>query len=173
MFIKPTKKAKPIFNHLPEVSINSNEEINPLFTWHASYATMDRKKIVFIVNASTYAPIVLYDINAQKKKNIQQEIYDGMFRLFDDLFLPKETFDNYMKAAGEIVLLENGPYNRRVSGATVNMISMGSNFSNLINPSFTYQAVFSQKVGDIPFQFHDKKNPFPLKRFTEEMEAFK
>ena len=48
MIIGATKKAQPLFSNLP--SINDKEygkqiaQVNPLFSWHANYINVNRKK---------------------------------------------------------------------------------------------------------------------------------
>lgn len=62
MIIGATKKAEPLFSNVPSIKDKEYEkqfaQINPLFSWHANYIKVNRKKVIFFINDLTYIPII-------------------------------------------------------------------------------------------------------------------
>lgn len=126
MIINPTKKALPIFNKLVKVADKDQAKrfatANPFFSWHANYYSVNRKKIVILVNDLTYATVVLYDINAKNKTNLARFITDGIRAAFKIAGISDKDIDAYFAMAGKIEL--NVGFNRQVTGVIVDMIKM-------------------------------------------------
>lgn len=63
MIIGATKKAQPLFSAF--ITVKDKEygkqfaQANPLFSWHANYLNVNRKKILILLNDQTYTPIIL------------------------------------------------------------------------------------------------------------------
>ncbi|MFL2100113.1 DUF6933 domain-containing protein [Desemzia sp. FAM 23989] len=64
MIIGVTKKTQPLFSALPTIEDKENgkrfAQVNPLFSWHANYINVNRKKILILLNDQTYTPLVLH-----------------------------------------------------------------------------------------------------------------
>lgn len=124
MIIGATKKAQPLFSNLP--SLNDKEygqqfvQVNPLFSWHANYINVNRKKVIILLNDQTYTPIILQDINAQKKKQLPKLIPEAIRMAFDIAGITNEKTDEYLKLAGDIQVAVTS--NRSVMGS-INLVA--------------------------------------------------
>lgn len=124
MIIGATKKAQPLFSNLP--SINDKEygqqfaQVNPLFSWHANYINVNRKKVIIFLNDLTYTPIILQDINAQKKKQLPELIPEAIRISFEIAGISKEKTKEYLKLAGDIQVAATS--NRSVLGS-INLVA--------------------------------------------------
>ena len=58
LVMNPTKKTLPLFSHIEKVdnekSAKHFSKINPFYSWHANYVTVNRKKVLFLVNDLTF-----------------------------------------------------------------------------------------------------------------------
>lgn len=125
MIINPTKKALPLFSYLSEVSdkkiardFSSN---NSLFSWHANYFNVRRKKILLLVNDLTYFPLVLIGIDAKLKKQLNEIIPEAITEVFHAAEIPSKKIEEYLDLAGRIEV--NAGYNRVVNGVMNNMVA--------------------------------------------------
>jgi len=125
MIINPTKKALPLFSYLSEVSdkkIAQNfSNNNPLFSWHANYFNVRRKKILLLVNDLTYFPLVLIGIDAKFKKQLNEIIPEAITEVFQAAEISSKKIEEYLDLAGRIEV--NAGYNRVVNGVMNNMIT--------------------------------------------------
>lgn len=161
MIIGATKKAQPLFSALP--SIEDKEygqqfaQINPLFSWHANYINVNRKKVIILLNDQTLTPIILQDINAQKKKQLSKLIPEAIRIAFEIAGISSKKTDEYLKLAGDIQVTITS--NRSVLGS-VNLVAeelsdfrlninqtinreVMTYFSNYIHSKLTKQGYFS------------------------------
>lgn len=124
MIIGVTKKAQPLFSVLP--SIKDKEEgkrfakVNPLFSWHANYINVNRKKILIILNDLTYTPIILQDVNAQKKNQLPQLIPEAIRIAFGIAGIPNEKTEEYLTIAGDTQVMTTS--NRSIMGS-INLVA--------------------------------------------------
>ncbi|MGM0338914.1 cell division protein FtsA [Enterococcus sp. AZ007] len=125
MIINPSKKALPLFNYLPKAAdkklARSFSDSNPLFSWHANYFNVKRKKILLLVNDLTYFPIVLVGIDAKNKKQLNEIIRAAIKEVFQAAKIPQQKIIDYLDLAGEIEV--SAGYNRVITGIINNMIT--------------------------------------------------
>ncbi|MGL9747292.1 DUF6933 domain-containing protein [Enterococcus sp. DIV0170] len=124
MIINPTKKALPLFNKIPSVAdkqlARRFSEFNPLFSWHANYFNVNRKKILLVVNDLTYFPLIFVGIDAKNKGQLSETFQQAIMEVFQAAGIPKKQIEKYLDLAGEVEV--NGGYNRVVTGIMKNMI---------------------------------------------------
>lgn len=125
MIINPSKKALPLFNQLPQAAdkkwARSFSDKNPLFSWHANYFNVKRKKVLLLVNDLTYFPIVLIGIDAKTKKQLKEIIPNAITEVFQAAGIPQKKISDYLDLAGEIEI--GAGYNRVITGIINNMIA--------------------------------------------------
>lgn len=116
MIINPTKKTLNLFTALKQVedSLKAKEECaaNPLYSWHASYINVERKKILILINDRTFLPIVIDDVNAQRKKELDLLIKERIHTIFRHIGLKEQQISDYFSNAG--ILEVNAAHNRTV-----------------------------------------------------------
>lgn len=143
MIIGVTKKAQPLFSALPTIEDKEDgkrfAQVNPLFSWHANYINVNRKKILILLNDLTYTPIILQDVNAQKKKQLPQLIPEAVRIAFGIAGISNEKTEEYLKVAGEIQVTTTS--NRSVLGS-VNLVIADLSFFRLnMNQTINIEAM--------------------------------
>lgn len=124
MIIGATKKAQALFSALPSVKDKEYgkqfAQINPLFSWHANYINVNRKKVIILLNDQTLTPMILQDVHAQKKKQLPEIIPEAIRNAFKIAGISTEKIDEYLKLAGDIQVTTTS--NRSVMGS-INLIA--------------------------------------------------
>lgn len=124
MIIGVTKKAQPLFSALPTTKDKEDgkrfAQANPLFSWHANYINVNRKKMLILLNDLTYTPIILQDVNAQKKKHLPQLIPEAIRVAFEIAGISNEKTEEYLRMAGDVQVADTS--NRSVLGS-INLVA--------------------------------------------------
>ncbi|WP_412989358.1 DUF6933 domain-containing protein [Pediococcus siamensis] len=153
MLINSTKKALPIFNKLVKVenaeTAKQFAKANPLFSWHANYFTRNRKKVLLLINDLTYAIVVLYDINAKNKMNLDKYIFEGIHEAFKICGISEDQIASYFKLAEKIQV--GAGFNRQATGALTNLIMIFEDNVPLFPDELIQEALMSHMM-KVPFQ---------------------
>ncbi|MHC5250061.1 DUF6933 domain-containing protein [Enterococcus sp. LJL90] len=150
MKIIPTKKAIPLFSYIRDSQKKINDDERSFYSWHANYFTVNRKKILVLDNDLTLSPVVLADINAKNKKNLEEHIKLGIEEIFSYSDVSSSQISCYLLKAGQIELACN--YNRSMIGVVNNMIQLiklnpeDIDFNSIIQPKIM------QWLSEIPFK---------------------
>ena len=124
MIIGVTKKAQPLFSALPRIEYKEYgkqfAQINPLFSWHANYINVNRKKVIIMLNDQMLTPIILQDVHVQKKKQLPEIIPEAIRIAFKIAGISNEKIDEYLELAGDIQVTTTS--NRSVLGS-VNLVA--------------------------------------------------
>ncbi|MCI3027954.1 site-specific integrase [Desemzia sp. C1] len=119
MIIGATKKAQPLFSVVPTVEDVEHEKrfvkANPLFSWHANYININRKKVLIFLNDQTYTPIILQDVNAKTKKKLPELFQEAMRIAFELAEISSEKTEEYLKLAGNMQVTTTS--NRSIIGS--------------------------------------------------------
>ncbi|MDU3613775.1 MAG: hypothetical protein E7F90_15360 [Enterococcus avium] len=163
MIINSSKKALPLFNQLPEVGdkkrARSFSDKNPLFSWHANYFNVKRKKVLLLVNDLTYFPIVLIGIDAQTKKQLGKIIPAAIEEVFQAAGIPQTKIVEYLELAGDIEV--SAGYNRVITGIINNMIT-SMEYHGTFNLDILVDVKHSLYLADSSY-----KSEFPLDNLRE------
>lgn len=163
MIVNSSKKALPLFNQLPEVAdkkrARSFSDKNPLFSWHANYFNVKRKKVLLLVNDLTYFPIVLIGIDAQTKKQLGKIIPAAIEEVFQTAGIPQTKIAEYLDLAGDIEV--SAGYNRVITGIINNMIT-SMEYHGTFNLDILVDVKHSLYLADSSY-----KNEFPLDNLRE------
>ena len=139
MIIGVTKKAQSLFSALPTIKDKEDgkrfAQANPLFSWHANYINVNRKKVLILLNDLTYTPIILQDVNAQKKKQLPQLIPEAIRVAFRIAGISNEKTEEYLTLAGDMQVTTTS--NRSIMGS-INLVAeelsdFDLNFNQTIN----------------------------------------
>jgi len=105
MFINVVQKAQPLFKDFPEVSSKEDAKqqalANPIFSWHVKYVNYKRKKVVIFTNDATTLTIVLYDINAKNRAEMEEKFKEQLAIVWQEMDMTKISFEAYCQAAGK------------------------------------------------------------------------
>ena len=105
MFLHCTKalldKLKP--NDIVLTPIDQCEDMaGGLYSWHAHFTTINRRKAVVFMNNLTRYSVVLYRPKAKDFKNIDQIFKEGIRTAFRNEGFSEEITEEYLKNCGEI-----------------------------------------------------------------------
>ena len=98
MLIQCTKKLLEELKAVP-VPGQSDEEENPLFSWHANYLKIGRHKFFVLVNDKNRYALVLYGLKAKDKKNINGLIKRAISEVFREEAIKDDVIDGYLQAS--------------------------------------------------------------------------
>ncbi|MGO3170464.1 MAG: DUF6933 domain-containing protein [Bavariicoccus seileri] len=159
MLIAPTKKALPLFDALsiiPDIQeVKVIGKTNPYYSWHASYMTLDYKKVVVLINDLTLVPVILFNINAKNKKLLPNYIADGIRQAFILSGVSSRQIDNYFEQAG---LLECGQSFDRKVLASLNNITVSLNRFSM-DKNAVVQTSLMRFYAKIPLKKLDYQTP--------------
>lgn len=118
MLIQITKKTEPLFNAIDEWVTKAESQAyaseNPLFTWTGKYFTQNRKKILCLINNQTLAVVIINDVNATKKKKIEELIRVGISASLELCAISQEQIHAYLDTDPTLTI---GPTtDRRITG---------------------------------------------------------
>lgn len=118
MIINPVKKAHVLFNKLKLTEDKEKgkrySEANQFYSWHANYIIVDRKKVIILVNDLTLLPLLINDVNAKAKPELDRIIETGIRTIFQLVGVSEKDIKLYFEMAGEIKI--NTAYNRKTIG---------------------------------------------------------
>lgn len=118
MIINPTKKALPIFSKLPKMvdkDAGTQKSLDaPFFSWTANYFTVERKKIVILINELTLSPVALVDMNAENKKHLPEFFKEGLRMTMIQSGIDPKYVNRYLIKMGKIQI--NATSNRSILG---------------------------------------------------------
>ncbi|MFC5465554.1 DUF6933 domain-containing protein [Lederbergia graminis] len=98
MLIQCTKKV------LDELKIKPSivEEEDPLFSFHANVITINRRKVLVLMNDKNRYVIVLYGMKAKDWKRIDKLIIEAVRESFKIEFIKEEVMEQYIQTASTI-----------------------------------------------------------------------
>lgn len=169
MIIVPTKKSLPLFSEFPIYSNISSSTERSFFSWHANYFTLDRKKILVLVNDLSFSPIVLADINAKNKKQLSLYIKEGIEHVFSYSTDKPYLIKKYFLKAGRMEI--SYAYNRSISGINNNMIQMLKSYPEDIDLDFRLQPSVMEFLAKTPYRSMSPEYTFSIDIVKRELES--
>lgn len=71
MFLNVVQKVQSLFKDYPMKADKQNALANPIFSWHMKYLNYKRKKIVIFTHDASTLTVVLFDVNAKNRSQMQ------------------------------------------------------------------------------------------------------
>jgi len=159
MFINVVQKAKPLFKDFSEVSsIDEAKQLalaNPIFSWHVKYLSYKRKKTVIFTNDATTLTVVLHDINASNRSELEERFLKQLADVWKNVGMTETDFDKYCKAAKS---WEIGPTINR--GQLGRLNEVGSMVELYLEDRITDQSLLSNKATGILRKLTGKEYTF-------------
>lgn len=168
MIIVPTKKSLPLFSDFPISTNTSSSTERSIFSWHANYFTLERKKILVLVNDLSFSPIVLADINAKNKRNLSKYIKEGIEQVFSLSTDKSYQIKKYFLKAGRSEI--SYAYNRSISGINSNMIQMLQCYPEDIDLDSRLQLSAMEFLAKVPYRSMSPKYSFSIDVVKKELE---
>lgn len=118
MFINVTAKAQKIFRKYPTVKDQDKAKkealANPIYSWHASYFTTQRHKMLCFMNDASHFCIMLPNITAADYGHLQEKFDHQLSLLLRRSGVDQKQIDHYLKEAGAWEI--NKTVNRQLLG---------------------------------------------------------
>ncbi|MFD1902761.1 DUF6933 domain-containing protein [Enterococcus termitis] len=168
MIIVPTKKSLPLFSEFPISTITSSSTERFFFSWHANYFTLDRKKVLVLVNDLSFSPIVLVDINAKNKQQLSSYIKEGIEHIFSYSTAKQYKIKKYFLKAGRMEI--SYAYNRSISGINNNMIQMLKSYPEDIDLNSRLQTSVMEFLAKTPYRSMTPEYSFSIDIVKKELD---
>ncbi|MBO0473017.1 hypothetical protein IGL98_000368 [Enterococcus sp. DIV0840] len=168
MIIVPTKKSLPLFSEFPVSTTTSSSTERSFFSWHANYFTLDRKKVLVLVNDLSFSPIVLADINAKNKQQLSVYIKEGIEHVFGYSTDKPYQLKKYFLRAGRMEISYS--YNRSISGINNNMIQMLKVYPEDIDLNSRLQTSVMEFLAKTPYRSMTPEYTFSIDVVKKELD---
>ncbi|MBO0424263.1 hypothetical protein BCR22_09945 [Enterococcus plantarum] len=168
MIIVPTKKSLPLFNEFPVSTNTLSSTERSFFSWHANYFTLDRKKILVLVNDLSFSPIVLADINAKNSPQLSLYIKEGIEHVFSYSTDKSYQIKKYFLRAGRMEI--SYAYNRSVMSINNNMIQLLKSYPENIDQRLRLQISEMEFLANIPYRSMTPEYSFSTEVVKKELE---
>lgn len=124
MYLNVTAKARPIFRHYPQVAdpeaAKAAALANPLYSWHATYFSVQHHRQVAFINDAADLLIILPNVYAHDYGRLQKMFEEQLSRQLFHLGISNRQIDRYLKQAGPWEI--NRTINRQIVGTLTQAI---------------------------------------------------
>lgn len=144
MLIQCTKKLLDELKIKPAPVI---DEEPPLLSWHANMLTLNRKKVIVLVNDLNRYVVVLYGLKARDLQKLDEYVINAIRRTLKEEGIKEEIIKRYLDSAGEIVFTKT---KNRTTVARLNKACENVQyFDHMINNETLYQYDLSKWVSSL------------------------
>ena len=131
-------------------------EEKDIFCYSAHFITINRRKVVVVVNDSSRYGFVLYGLKAKDFKRLDELILHGIKSSLKSMKIKEEVIELYLKAAGQLAFTKTrGPkYVGRLNNACERVNICNDKFDSKV----IYQYIASKMMNEDIIRFHDTKD---------------
>ncbi|MFW6281167.1 MAG: plasmid pRiA4b ORF-3 family protein, partial [Halanaerobium sp.] len=153
MLIQATKKLRDELN-LEELE---QAERPPLFSWHANFLRINRRKTVVLVNDATDYTVILYGMKKDDFNNFSERVKEGIKMTFEREGIKNSLIEKYLSQFKNFYYqkAEDRSYIARMN----NSCKMAKRFSDRFNEKEIYQPRVVKNINNMPRK-NDKKDYF-------------
>jgi hypothetical protein len=161
MLIQATKKLRDELN-LQELE---QAERPPLFSWHANFLRINRRKTAVLVNDATDYTVILYGMKKDDFNNFPDRVREGIKRTFEREGIKASLIEKYLSQFEEFYYTkaENRSYIARMN----NSCKVAKRFAERFNENNIYQSRIAKQVNNMPRK-NDKKDYFYPDEFLQQ-----
>lgn len=95
--------TKKLLDAIPfDVTVDSANEENELYAWHANLLVINRRKTLVLMNNRNRYIIVLHGLKAKEFKNLNQVIQEAIRKTFRAERIKEEVIERYLEEAGPV-----------------------------------------------------------------------
>lgn len=162
------KKSLPLFNEFSVSTNTSSSTERSFYSWHANYFTLDRKKILVLVNDLSFSPIVLADINATNRQHLSDYIKEGIEHVFGYSTDKPYQLKKYFLRAGRMEI--SYAHNRSISGINNNMIQTLKSYPEDIDVNSRLQTSVMEFLAKTPYRSMTPEYSFSIDVVKKELD---
>jgi hypothetical protein len=161
MLIQATKKLRDELN-LQELE---QAERPPLFSWHANFLRINRRKTAVLVNDATDYTVILYGMKKDDFNNFPDRVREGIKRTFEREGIKASLIEKYLSQFEEFYYTkaENRSYIAKMN----NSCKVAKRFAERFNENDIYQSRIAKKVNNMPRK-NDKNDYFNPDDFLQQ-----
>ena len=140
MLIQCTKKL------IDQLKINPAKgvEEKPLFSWHANLITINRRKVVVLVNDKNRYSIVLYGLKAKEFKFFDEHIIAAIRKTLQQECIKEEIIEEFLGSTSQVIYTKT--MNRSMVAKMNDSCRIVHFYLDLLDERSIYQPELSQKV---------------------------
>lgn len=161
MLIQATKKLRDELN-LEELD---QKERPALFSWHANFFRLNRRKTVVLVNDASDYTVILYGMKKNDFNNFQKRVKAGIRRAFEREGIKASLIEKYLSQFEDFYYqkAKDRSYIARMN----NSCKFAKRFADRFNENEIYQSRIAKKVNNMPRK-NDKKDYFYSDEFLQQ-----
>lgn len=166
MLIQCTKKLLDKLN----IKLQEYVEEDLLFSWHANLITVNRRKIVVLVNDKNRYVIVLYGLKAKDFKSLDNVILQAIQNTFREECIREEITEQFITQANEVIYTKTKD---RSSISRVNKAcELVPRFEEFIQEESIYQSEISKRLSRFLVSIGAKDYISPNEELYKDLENF-
>lgn len=166
MLIQCTKKLLDELKVKPQF----HEEEEPLFSWHANFMTLNRRKTIVMVNDQNRYVIVLHGLKAKDFSNLDTIIWQGIRETLLEECVKEEIIEQYLNHSPKITYTKTKD---RTSVARMNKAcEMVSFYEDLLSTHSFVQSTLSMRVSRNMFGQGKNHYIYPNEELYKDLETF-
>lgn len=105
MYINVTQKAYKMFRDYPAVAnpdqAKMDAQANPLYSWHASYFTVNHRRILGFINDASGLFFVISDVTAGKYSQLDKLFREQLTKIFRKMGMNHQQITTYFRQGGQ------------------------------------------------------------------------
>lgn len=139
-----------------------------LTAWHAHFVSMNRRKVIVLMNNETRYPVVIYRPVAKDFKQIKSLIKEAIKEALHMEGFSAEVIDHYLELSGDIVFSKTA--NRRMVAQLNNAIRDVEFMGEYLDESTRIQRYISMNAGRLIQRFEEDDYSYPIEIMTKKLE---
>jgi Plasmid pRiA4b ORF-3-like protein len=169
MLIRCTKKLLDELKVVP-VSVENDEEGNPLLSWHANYLKIGSHKFFVFVNDKNRYALVLYGLKAKDKRNINGLIERAIREVIRDEAIKDDIIDEYLQASSVFTFTKTT--DRKLVARMNKACEMVHFGVEVWEPDEIVQVAMSKWIGSLMVGDGKNKYIYPNEEMYRDLEGF-
>ena len=164
MLIQCTKKLLDQLKIKPAIGV----EEEPLFSWHANLITINRRKVVVIVNDKNRYSIVLFGLKAKEFKDFDEYIIEAIKRTLQQECIKEDIIEEFISSSREVTYTKTK--DRSMVAKMNDSCKVVHFYLDLLDESSIYQPELSQRLNRYMVRDGQSEYIYPNKEMYQELE---
>ena len=166
MLIQATAKLREELN-LKELE---QKERLALFSWHANFLRINRRKTVVLVNDASDYTVILYGMKKDDFNHFHERVKEGVRRTFEGEGIKESLIEKYLSQFEDFFYqkAENRSYIARMN----NSCKIAKRFADRFNENKIYQSQVVKNINNMPRKNDNKDYFYPNESLQQELAEF-
>ena len=165
MLIQCTQTLLDKFKFTPDLS-EPKGHLNDFYAWHAHWISVERRKIILLINNLTRYPVIFYRPSENNMKHASKMFQEGIRRAWQEEGIDQHLIDRYFLLAGKLTYAKSGSM-KHVSRLNALCQDMKYYYKYMTDTRIVYQPMLSPLLSHLPQQFN--RLELPIKKTMEQL----